>query len=754
MREPKQTLLTLLKSIEGSGSFSTSGVKKFTPPGLHVKGIGEIGFPVNELQAKAIINLARQAPYGKGSQTLTDTAVRNSWEVDAALLSFQGKEWADFFDKILKKVKKELGISQQPVTASLYKLLLYEKGGFFKTHKDSEKAPGMFGTLVIGLPAAHTGGKLAVRFGGQEEVIAFSEAASGFKIPYAAFFADCDHELQPVNSGYRVCLVYNLLQAPGTEKIKSIDFSDKSAQMVLLLKKLEPSFKDKPLAVLLGHQYTPANFSKENLKLHDRPRAEALMQAAEAAGYFAGLALVTHYLMGDLEEPDYGYRGRNRYRSYDRYYEDDEPTGGSMGDVHEQYTHIEHWSGDGAPSLGSIHLDEDDLLTDLEIGDGNPTEQQAEGYTGNAGMTMEYWYHYGAVILWPKSKHAGLLNATPVYIRLGWLDHYAEHWDATAASYARQLVEGFEPKDFERNFGGGPSADPLVSALIQLGDEALLRNSALPILENAFEAISSEAWAALVEHFGPAFYDPMLLKKAASGKKNLFKHYLAVLEAMAQEGGTGTKHFVLAQMQHLPENARLAKLHKLKDADSDWNYWRTADTETPTAILEKILRLAPLKNEDAAWAQAMLDSLTVKMPRDYANDVLLAVLLGKSVPASPLADLLRQACAKDLQARTKTKPTPPPNWSRKLPNSKSNQSIWELLRTFLESPTERVFDYRQNEALRRQMTEAISREAVDLNTETIKKGSPYTLRLTKNQAAYELAVQHYEEDLKLLKKLG
>lgn len=34
--------------------------------------------------------------------------------------------------------------------ASLHKLLLYDAGGFFKVHRDTEKEPGMFATMVSG----------------------------------------------------------------------------------------------------------------------------------------------------------------------------------------------------------------------------------------------------------------------------------------------------------------------------------------------------------------------------------------------------------------------------------------------------------------------------------------------------------------------------------------------------------------------------------------------------------------------------
>ena len=88
-------LLALLKTIEGSGAFITSGAVAFTSPGLHVEGVGEIGFPLNPLQVRALIKVARKAPFGKGSRTVTDPAVRSAWEIDAGQLSFRHPGWKE-----------------------------------------------------------------------------------------------------------------------------------------------------------------------------------------------------------------------------------------------------------------------------------------------------------------------------------------------------------------------------------------------------------------------------------------------------------------------------------------------------------------------------------------------------------------------------------------------------------------------------------------------------------------------------------
>jgi hypothetical protein len=51
----------------------------------------------------------------------------------------------------------------EPVQAEFYKLLVYDEGCFFASHRNTEKAPGMFATLVVLLPSTSTGGELLVR---------------------------------------------------------------------------------------------------------------------------------------------------------------------------------------------------------------------------------------------------------------------------------------------------------------------------------------------------------------------------------------------------------------------------------------------------------------------------------------------------------------------------------------------------------------------------------------------------------------
>lgn len=440
----------------------------------------------------------------------------------------------------------------------------------------------------------------------------FSPAASSYKIPFAAFFADCDHELRPVTSGHRVCLVYNLLQSAGSEKIGGPKFSTQVAQMAELLKSRSAVFGDSPKAVLLGHQDTAANFSLPQLKLHDRPRAESLLQAAQQAGYFACLGLVTHYLQGEMEDDGsyYDYRsGRRQYRRY----EEEDTGGGTMGEVYETSTEVSFWSGEGMPDLGDIPLEEDDLITDDEIGTGAPIQQEAEGFTGNAGMTMQYWYHYGAVILWPAAKHWALLSEATVQTRLEWLLYYCRNWENDALNprkMSRQLIERFLEDDMQ-------------------GWQYPCKNG----------RSSTTCWRFLWR------WTPHRRTTFCSGKSDKSRTIWPISRSPITE---------TRKCNGLIPRLKRTCLPKKHGKSASYN---------------KVLALSRHMETDAAWQQTTAAVLTRSLPRDYANDVLAVVLLHPDCPDNALAKALYAVCVQELGTRVAQKPVPPADWRRDVPTT-------------------------------------------------------------------------------------
>ncbi|KAJ7476900.1 hypothetical protein B0H11DRAFT_1917326 [Mycena galericulata] len=102
---------------------------------------------------------------------------------------------------------------EQRIDAELYKLNIYDRGSFFKAHKDTPRGENMFGSLVVVFPTFHVGGALLLRQGNKEEIFDSAKILSPFDSPtvaYIAFYGDVEHEVAVVDSGHRVTLTYNL----------------------------------------------------------------------------------------------------------------------------------------------------------------------------------------------------------------------------------------------------------------------------------------------------------------------------------------------------------------------------------------------------------------------------------------------------------------------------------------------------------------------------------------------------------------
>ena len=419
MKQLKIEVLNILSQLKGSGKFASIDTENFIIPGLTIDGVGEISFPLNEKQAKNIIQVAHKAPFGMGSSTIIDEYVRKTWEIDSDKFNIANPAWNKLLDKITKKIKEDLGLEEYQIETNIYKLLLYEEGGFFLPHKDTEKEKDMFGSLIIGLPSKHKGGELVIEFGNEKEIASFE---NDFGINYAAFYADCDHEIKPLISGYRICLVYNLIQKKTTQKINPPYIDQYAEKIAQILVDEEHKKVLKPYIILLSHQYTPENFSKENLKLDDRSKVETLILAAEKAGFYAKMCLVTSYLEGTPKENNYDYGYRSRYDNDDNDVDDDDA---EMGEVYDSSLAIEHWGGDKYPEFKNVEFEEEDLITSLKLNDDEPIIKESTGYMGNYGPDLMHWYHYGAVMIWSPSTNAELFLDEKSSVQLDWIYYFS-----------------------------------------------------------------------------------------------------------------------------------------------------------------------------------------------------------------------------------------------------------------------------------------------------------------------------------------
>ena len=187
----------------------------------------------------------------------------------------------------------------RPVMQSVYSVLLQLYSitlqyYYLQPHRDSEKVDGMFGTLVIQLPSDYKGGQLIVNHQGEKKTFDYSNKP--WKCYYAAFYADCEHEICEVTEGYRLCLVYNLisraqvsLALPSTE-----DNSEAVGQVVETITEwIKDEKSPSVMAYLLDHKYCDASLSFGALKNKDRAVGDLLQNARKQVNFDLYLTNIT-----------------------------------------------------------------------------------------------------------------------------------------------------------------------------------------------------------------------------------------------------------------------------------------------------------------------------------------------------------------------------------------------------------------------------------------------------------------------------
>ena len=184
--------------------------------------------PSTELDAFCAI--AEPAGFGLGMAKVIDPLYRSALSISPSRVSISGWDISDHGQSILSDCHRYLAPSAWRIRASLSKVNVYRPGDFFKSHSDTPRLPDhagerVFASLVVLLPVPFTGGDLLVRHKGREGFLTATKRAESTSdvdeasptpnlptLRWAAFYADCEHEVLPVAEGARVSITYDLFR--------------------------------------------------------------------------------------------------------------------------------------------------------------------------------------------------------------------------------------------------------------------------------------------------------------------------------------------------------------------------------------------------------------------------------------------------------------------------------------------------------------------------------------------------------------
>ncbi|MFO0799650.1 MAG: 2OG-Fe(II) oxygenase [Gemmataceae bacterium] len=769
---PVPALAAAVHAAARSAKFVVDGALPVADPGLVVEGIGPVPVPLKRGAANALVAACRVAPYGKGTQTLVDDRVRRTFELDPAKFTL-GAGWTAAVVDATRAAAQALGLPADRLEARLYKLLVYERGGFFLPHRDSEKHDRMVASLIAVLPNPFEGGALVVRHGRAEQRIPFRDAATGTGAGFAAFYADCQHEVERVTSGVRLALAYNLVLAPDTA-VRPATPATPADALVEAIGSWVARHPTKPLVFALDHHYTQRGLSLDLLKGADRTLAAGVAAAAGHAGCLVHLAQVSRHLTNSAFDGDDDY-GRGYYDDED---DDEDEDGGEsntdgieIGEVIDEELYGEEWAdlaGKKQP-WGAVRFDPAAVVSATPLDDWKPTSEEYEGYTGNAGNTLDRWYHRSAVVVWPRERHYDVVTrrdaagCVPQFCAMVKKLAKAPRAKRDAARgeclrFARALVANW-PHRYAHSREGSSPCDAFPAALLALHDRDAVA-AFLTVLAERDEATPLRTFvAAACREFGWDAFGREL-KLLVSPRVNQYGHRRDLarrdLEWLADVCGETT---------HDPEwRLLVGELCRVavesfceRDARPRWGQDGTAATAAEKSLPDLLRALAAAgRDDDFARVVRFVREAPADFTLDYGQVPALKALVqwsrerfGSVYP--PLRAWL-DAVRAELERATAAEPTPPTDWTRPA-TVECRCNFCTQLNAFLADPTAEVGRIPASEDRRRHVIQQVERHRSDVTHRLERTGRPFTLVLTKTTGSYERAVQRYKKDCRLLREL-
>lgn len=742
----------LLESIDRPGDYCDYCRLLAMMPRLEVESVGTIAFPVQEAQIKSLIRAAERAPYGKGPDTVLDRSVRDCWQIDADKLSLGGRGWEDSSEVVLRHVADGIGCPFDRLVARPYKLLIYEPGGFFTPHRDTEKAAGMIATLVISLPTDGVGGELVVRHKGREMVIDMC-VSDPSELVYAAFYADCTHETRPVREGHRVALVYNLILDGSRSSAlqRAPDFDTQATaiaeELVDWARGTQPGDK---IVWILDHDYSEAGISFAAFKGIDAVVGRTLSEAAKRAECALHAAVVEITEVGSGE--------------YGGYYDDLDDV--DIGEVQDSTASLYGWVApdDERPEFGRIPMLDEELLPQGVFDDVEPDEKDVEEASGNAGVSVEHTYRRSALVAWP-------LAGTVAVLSQGDLGSAIKYVTAEIAQSSQER----DPRS--RQVG-------LLSQLIDawIPTTPYLRPVEHPALRSMFELLTDASEADLTARF----MRTVLVRRYAGTEND------GLVKMSTKAGPAAMDGFLpkLVEAKLLPYPAGvLGLVWRLTE-----RHWAGGNAGWPqvlepaaVAVFETLPRALepPADKITPSWnrpnpavlsAEAVCDlfSLCWYLGFESHGREACRLIVGHPKQATPdrvLPEALRKARArgrdfadsasyrtlwlrasKYLLARSDSPPRKRQDWlvaaRLSCPCSGCRQ-----LQAFCNDPASQTARITVAQGVRQHLRQGIDSRGLDIEYRTERRGRPYTLICTKNRASFHRRVAEYDEDISQMRSL-
>ena len=176
--------------------------------------------------------------------------------------------------------------------------------------------------------------------------------------------------------------------------------------------------------------------------------------------------------------------------------------------------------------------------------------------------------------------------------------------------------------------------------------------------------------------------------------------------------------------------------------------WQGPSRVDPSVVVDLLTGLSLI---DPMLAERSVDHI-LTWPKTYNLDAVLIPAARTLVSAGTIQgmaaiDRLQAACVAHLRARI-AEPLSPPTDSQRVSTLPCHCQHCADLARFLADPERQTWVLKAVEAVRGHVEESIRQAGSDLDLTTDRRGRPYSLVCTKNQASYDRRAKQRKQDLK------
>jgi hypothetical protein len=498
----------------------------------------------------------------------------------------------------------------------------------------------------------------------------------------------------------------------------------------------------------LEHAYTPAELGFDKLKGADAAVANVLVAAAPQAGCDLHLALVSIEESGTAEYAG-GYGSRRSRWSLDDAFE--------AGEVCGRDVRLSAWRRpDGTPSaLGALPVEEEELCPPDAFDDVEPDEEEFHEATGNEGASFDRSYRRAALVLWPRDRFLAVLNQPGGSATLPYLRELTERWvadgeDRNSAVWceAHELTGHMlstwpAPEWWPDETKGLSETAQLLVLLTRLQDNEHIRAFLQAVIAGGRHAKrDNEAALGTLQLFSPDEPTVLLERIVAANALNSLEacgDLLARAVVAFPNGKVSLRGAARALVDALPGDPTRT------EPRASWQ--QRAPGVKSSFVVDLFTRLETV---DKTLAGRAADHV-LAWPKTYGLDVVLVPALRQlagteAIKHGAAVQRLRRLCLDHLRARVAASLEAPKDWRRTSKLACRCADCTELA-SFLTDPVRRTWMCKAGEVARKHLQQTIRKARCDLDVTTDRRGRPYSLVCTKNQARYDRRAKQRSQDL-------